>query len=237
MKSKIIIYALMFLLILSVAFAGDIGTVNQSMSLYADAIATNAYFPTAQATITIRNSSGSVLVNNASMTALVQGLYIYNFTPQTSGVHYTISTFYNSTDIIGLASSTFYVESPQPIEADNMTGIGVILALGIAIAIFGYMAFAFKSENNGTNAVWKVLSLIIVMLLLVLLAWTAIDSNQACAYVATSTGHDYICQDGPATAGSNFLKIMLVVMTIFFAWISVSLFISSLDMLRKTGKL
>jgi len=126
-----------------------------------------------------------------------------------------------------------------------MVALETVLALGIAIAVFSYLSFAWKSEDNGTTAVWRVLSMIVLMLLLVLLAWTSISANQVCDVVATNstivanvttTNYGLQCFDGPATQGTSFLKLMLLVTTLFFIWISVALFIASINHLRSTGK-
>jgi len=126
-----------------------------------------------------------------------------------------------------------------------MVALETVLALGIAIAVFSYLAFAWKSENTGTTAVWRVLSMIVLMLLLVLLSWTTISANKVCDIVATNStvvanvttnSYSLQCFDGPATQGTSFLKLMLLVTTIFFIWISVALFIASIEHLRSTGK-
>lgn len=126
-----------------------------------------------------------------------------------------------------------------------MATLEITIALGIAICVFSYLAFAWKSENNGTTAVWKVFSMIVLMLLLVLLAWSTTSANKVCDVVATnstvvanvtSTNYALQCFTGPATQGTMFLKLMLLVTVIFFIWISVALFISSVEYLRSTGK-
>lgn len=121
-----------------------------------------------------------------------------------------------------------------------MSATAIILAISVAIAIFTYMAFNLKSEGEGTAAVWKVLCLIIAMLLMVLLAWGASKANQQCLIVAdnlSADGYSLVCKEGPMPMGSTMLKLMLVVCLIFFVWISVALFISSVNYLRETGKM
>lgn len=120
-----------------------------------------------------------------------------------------------------------------------MTAIAVVLAIGILIAVFAYMAFKFKSEDNSTNAVWKVLCMVVLVLLLDVLAWSISDANQVCSIVAdneSSTGN-LICIAGPMNQGPIVLKLMLLVTTIFFIWLCISLFIMAINHLRSTGKL
>lgn len=239
MKKTLLLLLMLF--VLPIVIATDVGYVNQTMTVFSShPLAISGYFDNVTAYISILFPDGtqSILSQQAFPSPDIPGVFGYNYTPNQTGTYYTTTQFYNSTDDIGTGSDTFFVKTADIAENDGMTGLGVIIAIGIAIAIFAYLAFAFKSENEGTNTVWRVMSMIMMVLLLVLLAWSSIDSNQACAFVPGSNGaYTLQCVDGPATAGTMFLKLMLVVMVIFFVWISVALFITSINKLRETGKL
>lgn len=124
-----------------------------------------------------------------------------------------------------------------------MEAIAIILGIGIAAAIFLFMGLRQgPSDDSGTNFVWKILSLIVGVLLMVLLAWATTDAGQVCEIEkdltnTTTSGYNLICFDGPMNQGSMFLRLMLVVTVIFFVWISVALFIMAVNHLRSTGKL
>lgn len=199
--------------------------VGENTTVWADIINVSTFVNT-QANITIQYPNGTVAVNNEAMQTQGTGRFSYTFMPTQSGIYYTFTNYIQSGAVIGLASSTFSVGYG---EQETMIGIGVLLSLIAGILFFGFMAFYVEKGN----AVWKVLSLIMMMLLLVLVAKTGIDSNQVCA--VTSAG--LTCHTAPATGGEVYYRIMLTVMFLFFAYVIVSLFIQAVDYMRKFNKI
>lgn len=241
MKSlRYAMYLILFLaVILPSTFANDETIMGTNTTLWSDVLNGANYYSATSANITIYNAQAVIIVNNQPMTLLATGRYYYQFVPNSTGIFYTFTQYSNTTSLVATASSTFYVAPNILGQSDSMAGLGVILAIAIAVIAFGYLSFMWKSEDNGTTAVWRVLAMIVFVLLLVLLAWSSISANDICVmtYDSTSpTGYSAVCDEGSLTQGSSFLKLMLLVTTIFFIWLSVALFIASLNHLRSTGK-
>lgn len=238
--NKLLLVMIGIALLIPIVSAGDTTLVGQNITIFAThPLAFSGYFTdvTAYVSVLYPNGSQAILSQVMIPSSDIPGTFSYNYTPDDVGTFYTTTQFYNGTEDIGTGSDTFYVYPPEILEETNMPALGVIVAIGIAIALFAYMAFAFKSEDKGTTVVWRMLSLIFIVLLLVLLAWTAIDSNQACAFLQDGTGYEYVCEEGPATAGTWMLRLFTVVMVIFFMWLLVSLLVTAVNHLRGTNKI
>lgn len=111
-----------------------------------------------------------------------------------------------------------------------MTSLGVIIALGIALAVFAYMAFVAHKDN----VVWRALSLIMVVILLVLLSKTAIDANKICEVENGAV----ICYDGPSSGASyQFYRLMTNLMWLFFAYLLFSLFMQAVEYMKLRNKI
>lgn len=234
---KKIILITMLLMFVPIVFATDMGFVGQNTSLWSDILDGVSYYDSTSANITIYYPNGTLALSNVAMTKITTGTYLYNFTSNQTGIHYTKTQYYNGTTLIATATSTFYIAQAQLVESNNMSAIAVIIALSVVTILFLYMGLRQSEDNSGTGAVWKVLCLIIAMLTLVLLAWATIDANQNCVFIANGVTATQVCEAGQMNQGTMLLKLMLVVMTIFFIWISVALFIQSMEYLRSTGKM
>ena len=141
MNSK---YALLVLLFAVLTFQvhADLGTVNESMTLYADVISNGSFYPDAtDANISIYTPDSSLYISNQQMTLFSIGKFIYNFTPNESGTWYATAIFYNSTgDVITVASQSFAVVDfalDVVEEFDMLLAPFLIIAIGILFAILG----------------------------------------------------------------------------------------------------
>ncbi len=224
-----------------IVFSTQMATVGVQTALRADVIQQPDFLMISDVKTTVLYPNLSYSIINQSMTLQTAGSYYFNYTPTVPGEYYVINRYFNSSVLIGTETDTLYAQSGiVNNDGGNMQGLGVIFALSIAIAVFAYLSFAWKSDNNGTTSVWKVFSMIILMLLLVLLGWSSVDANSVCVLTydaASASGYSVICEDGQFSQGSLFLRLMLLVTVVFFIWISVALFISSMNHLRSTGKM
>lgn len=135
MKYKLLIPILFLFLLISSVYAGDIGTVNQPIILWADIMNGTNYLPGTTANITIKTPTYSTIINNSAMTQLQTGAFYYNFTPNETGVYYTYSQFYSGVTLLGTASSTFYITQ------DVDMALAIMLGLIAITSFFLYMGF------------------------------------------------------------------------------------------------
>lgn len=123
----------MVLFLMPCILANDETVINQPTTLWADILDGTTYYSSTSANITIYNAQTQTVVNNVAMTNLATGRYYYNFTPNTTGIFYTYTTFYNSTGLVATATSTFYVQ-----ENNDML-LAIVLGLIAIIIYFIYL--------------------------------------------------------------------------------------------------
>lgn len=219
---------------LPLAHAGDIGTVNQTMTLFADVLTTPSYYPANGANITVRNSTGAIVVNNLRMAELLPGLYAYNFTPNTTGQYYTISSFENTTSVIGSASSTFYILEPSVVENEAMSGITTLIALGLVAALLLVLAFKMDKEYAWMRNILVVFS----FLMIVGIAATALLHKDSCGLITVNGALVKQCVSTATTTSVEWwlFVISISILSLVVAAIIVGLFIKALKSFVDSGQ-
>lgn len=145
MKKNIFIYLMVGIFCIIPCFAEDITNVGQRINLYSDALTQIGYYTTVNANITIYLPNGSISVLNAPMTQLKSGLFLYNYTPNTTGQYYTATVYGNSTGLIGISTATFTVTGLYSMY------IAIIIALIATIAYFIYLGKDLMNKPMGNQ--------------------------------------------------------------------------------------
>jgi len=131
------------LLIVPSVFANDWTVKGEQTTLWATIQDGANFYSSNQANITIYFPNTTVAVTNVPMTLVATGRYAYNYTPNTTGIYYTYTQFWNTTSLVATADSTFYVA-----ESYNMM-IAIILGLVALIIYFIYTGKDLMKQPTG----------------------------------------------------------------------------------------
>jgi len=234
MMRKIFLMLSIILLAIPFSFAGDIGTVNEQMTLWADALTGTGYYSGLTANITVRNSTGSVVVDNQSMIQVATGLFAYNFTPSTTGQFYTNTIYANNTALVGIATSTFYIQDAQLVKDTNMTGLITIIALGLIAIILLILAF----KVDGEYAWMKNILLVFSFMMIVGMSATALLNKDACGLVSNNGALVKQCVTTTTLTSVEWwlFLISITLLAIVIAAIIVGLFIKAVQSFMNSGQ-
>jgi hypothetical protein len=144
-----LLLGLCIVLMIPLVFAEDVTVlkIGESTRLWADVTLNElTFYPATGANISIYYPNATLAVNNQSMAQVRTGVFTYNYTPNTTGVHYTYTHFYNGTTLAALATSTFFVQ--QQDETMYLT-----LLFGLLSIIFFCFWYARSMSNKPKTAV------------------------------------------------------------------------------------
>jgi hypothetical protein len=212
---KWILLIIMVLLVAPLSFADTVyGTVNKQANLYATIISTD-FYPSSQANITIINPQLVTVITNKAMTSLGTGKYVYNYTPNLTGEYLVSVQFFNSTGgLLGTGTNLLESQTSPFLGGESSMAFVTLIAIGIALASLLYLTFKLDKEYMPI----KLLFLIVSMGLIVLSAYTAVESVT-----------------GTTNAPSILFYAVLIVYSVFFFYVGFKLIFTMLDYFRKAG--
>lgn len=146
--NKLLLYLLLLMSTLSVAYASDWGYTNDTIQVWSNTYNGTTNYNCSQVNITILDPNNTAVVVNKNMSLVSTGVYKYTFVPNSSGVWYTSAICYGSNSSqLGIGSQSFAIMDNIPIKT-----VGVLemifepfltFAVGFLLVLLGYYMFNY----------------------------------------------------------------------------------------------
>lgn len=150
MKKRTAVWFILIVLLLCIpsVLANDETVKGQQTTLWSDILNGSTYYSATSANITIYYPNGTPSIISQSMFLLATGRYTYNYTPNSTGIYYTYTTFQDSTGLVATATSTFYVQEESELYLAILFGL-----LALIILCFWYARSMANQPKTQVN-VW-----------------------------------------------------------------------------------
>ena len=213
------IITLLLLLIITPAVFAD--------TIYGTVIQTD-FYPVTSLNITILAPNLTTVVNNANMTYLAVGRYVYNFTPEVVGEYLVTMRAYNATSLIGTGTTLLESQTPNIPAGDNNMAIVTIIAIIAVLASLLYLTFKLDAQYMAI----KLLLLLVSMGLIVLLAYSAVESK-ICYPIYAGSAVTLSCLSDNSTSALILFYTVCIVYSVFFLYVGFKLVADILNYFRK----
>lgn len=145
---KKILLIILVLMMVPIAFGMEKGIVGEPITLTSNhVLAQSGYYNnvTAYISIVYPNGTQAVLSQPTVNSTVQNGVFLYNYTPTVTGIYFTTTNFYNSSDFIGVGSDTFLIEE------DVEMNVSIIIGLIAIIIYFIYLGKDLMSKPQAVD--------------------------------------------------------------------------------------